>query len=77
MTGQPAIACEQHDKEQRRAQLEQARQEATRQAEAEVLRNGAAAPHTHVDEVPNGVDTYRLRAQAVGNPRLMAANGVP
>jgi hypothetical protein len=50
-----------------------ARSEAARQAEAEALRNGAVTPQTHVDELPNGVDTVRLRAQAVGNPRLAGA----
>jgi N-methylhydantoinase A/oxoprolinase/acetone carboxylase beta subunit len=50
--------------------LEFARAEAKRQAEAEALRAGAVAPHTHVQDVPNGVDSYRIRARAVGNPRL-------
>ncbi len=56
--------------------LDFARQEAQRQAEAEALRNGAVAPQTHLEEIANGVDTYRLRAHSVGNPRLMQANGV-
>jgi hypothetical protein len=48
-----------------------ARAEAARQAEAAALQSGASAPHTRVDEVPNGVESVRLRAQSVGNPRLM------
>jgi hypothetical protein len=56
--------------------LEFAASEAARQAEEAALRQGAVAPHTRVAELPNGVDTYRLRAQAVGNPRLAAAERV-
>lgn len=55
--------------------LDFARREAARQAEAEALRNGAVAPQVHIDELPNGVDNFRLRVQAMGNPRLMSVNG--
>jgi N-methylhydantoinase A/oxoprolinase/acetone carboxylase beta subunit len=34
------------------------------------LRSGADNPQVLVDEVSDGLDTYRIRAQAVGNPRL-------
>jgi N-methylhydantoinase A/oxoprolinase/acetone carboxylase beta subunit len=45
--------------------------EAARQAEAEALRSGAASPHTQIEEIPNGADSFRIRARAVGNPRLV------
>lgn len=51
--------------------LEFARAEALRQAEVEALRAGATLPHMLMEEIPNGMDAYRLRARAVGNPRLM------
>lgn len=50
--------------------LEFARAEAIRQAEVEALRAGAVLPHIRVEDVPNGVDSFRIRARAVGNPRL-------
>lgn len=50
--------------------MEFARAEAKRQAEAEAVRSGAVLPHTRVEDVPNGVDSFRVRARAVGNPRL-------
>lgn len=53
--------------------LEFAREEAKRQAEAEALRAGAVSPHTRIEDVPNGVDSYRIRARSVGNPRLQAS----
>ncbi len=34
------------------------------------LRSGADNPQIIVDEVNDGLDTYRIRVQAVGNPRL-------
>jgi N-methylhydantoinase A/oxoprolinase/acetone carboxylase beta subunit len=34
------------------------------------LRSGADNPQVIVDEISDGLDTYRIRAQAVGNPRL-------
>jgi N-methylhydantoinase A/oxoprolinase/acetone carboxylase beta subunit len=51
--------------------LEFARAEAQRQSEAEAARLGAVAPATRVEAIPNGVDSYRVRAWTVGNPRLM------
>jgi N-methylhydantoinase A/oxoprolinase/acetone carboxylase beta subunit len=51
--------------------MEYARAEALRQAQVEALRAGAALPHMLLEEIPNGMDAYRLRARAVGNPRLM------
>lgn len=34
------------------------------------LRSGADSPQVRVEEVSEGIDTYRIRVQAVGNPRL-------
>jgi N-methylhydantoinase A/oxoprolinase/acetone carboxylase beta subunit len=48
-----------------------AQEEAARQAEAEALQSGAVSPHTRIEEIPNGADSFRIRARAVGNPRLM------
>ncbi len=35
------------------------------------LRSGADNPHVVVTEQANGLDTYRVRAEAMGNPRLV------
>lgn len=45
-----------------------ARTEAARQAENAALRSGAVSPYTTVEEIPNGTDSYRIKARAVGNP---------
>ena len=34
------------------------------------LRSGADNPQVTVEELTDGLDTYRVRAKAVGNPRL-------
>jgi hypothetical protein len=34
------------------------------------LRSGADNPQVVVEELTDGLDTYRIRAKAVGNPRL-------
>jgi len=34
------------------------------------LRSGADTPQVMVEELSDGLDTYRVRAKAVGNPRL-------
>jgi hypothetical protein len=34
------------------------------------IRSGADSPQVTVDERTDGLDTYRIRAKAVGNPRL-------
>ncbi|MCX6034909.1 MAG: hydantoinase/oxoprolinase family protein [Chloroflexi bacterium] len=49
-----------------------ARADAAHQAEAAALRSGAVSPHTTVEEMSNGTDSFRIRARAVGNPRLMS-----
>jgi hypothetical protein len=34
------------------------------------LRSGADHPEVTIEELTDGLDTYRIRAKAVGNPRL-------
>lgn len=35
------------------------------------LRSGADNPQVVIEEISDGLDTYRIRAKAIGNPRLM------
>jgi hypothetical protein len=39
-------------------------------AAAAALRAGATQPQVTIEEVIDGLDTYRIRAKAIGNPRL-------
>jgi N-methylhydantoinase A/oxoprolinase/acetone carboxylase beta subunit len=39
------------------------------------IRSGADNPHVTVEELTDGLDTYRIRAKAVGNPRLTLRTG--
>ena len=50
--------------------LSYARQLSQERAMSAALRSGADNPQVIVNEVSDGLDTYRIRAQAVGNPRL-------
>lgn len=50
--------------------LHLARQTAQQRAHSAALRSGAANPQVVLNETADGIDTYRIRAQAVGNPRL-------
>ncbi len=50
--------------------LAYARQLSQERAMSAALRSGADNPQVIVDENSDGLDTYRIRAQAVGNPRL-------
>jgi N-methylhydantoinase A/oxoprolinase/acetone carboxylase beta subunit len=60
---------------ERREELEQAldlaREEATELALGAAIRSGADSPQVSVDERLDGIDTYRVHARAMGNPRLM------
>ncbi|MBC8505698.1 MAG: hypothetical protein H8D34_12615, partial [Chloroflexi bacterium] len=47
-----------------------ARQFSQERALSAALRSGADNPQVTIDEANDGLDTYRIRAQAVGNPRL-------
>jgi hypothetical protein len=50
--------------------LKHARDLSQERALSAALRSGADNPQVVVDEITDGLDTYRIRAQAVGNPRL-------
>lgn len=50
--------------------LEEAQAILAGQAEAEARRAGAVDPILHVERVADGVESYRLRVQATGNPKL-------
>ncbi len=47
-----------------------ARQVSQERALSAALRSGADNPQVVVEESNDGLDTYRIRAQALGNPRL-------
>lgn len=50
--------------------LDFARDTAQQRAHSAALRSGADSPQVVVEESADGIDTYRIRARAVGNPRL-------
>ncbi len=50
--------------------LKYARALSQERALSAALRSGADNPQVIVEEISDGLDTYRIRAQAVGNPRL-------
>ena len=50
--------------------LKYARDLSQERALSAALRSGADNPQVIVDELSDGLDTYRIHAQAVGNPRL-------
>jgi N-methylhydantoinase A/oxoprolinase/acetone carboxylase beta subunit len=50
--------------------LSYARQVVKERAYSAALRSGADNPQVHQEEISDGLDSYRIRAQAVGNPRL-------
>jgi N-methylhydantoinase A/oxoprolinase/acetone carboxylase beta subunit len=50
--------------------LAYAREQARERARGAALRSGAENPQVTVEQVPEGLDTYRIRAKAMGNPRL-------
>ena len=47
-----------------------ARASSQERALSAATRSGADNPQIIIEEVPDGLDTYRIRTQAVGNPRL-------
>jgi len=63
-----------HDGRQEYEDLEQARDYAHTYSREHVqnaaLRAGADNPQVTIEEVADGIDTYRIHAQAIGNPRL-------
>ena len=50
--------------------LTQARSLSRERALGAALRSGADNPEVTIEESTDGLDTYRIRAQAIGNPRL-------
>ena len=50
--------------------LAQARTLSQQRALGAALRSGADNPQVSVEELTDGLDTYRIRARAMGNPRL-------
>jgi N-methylhydantoinase A/oxoprolinase/acetone carboxylase beta subunit len=53
------------------AALAHARDLSRERALGAALRSGADNPEVTVEEQTDGLDTYRIRAKAIGNPRLM------
>jgi len=51
--------------------LEHARTQTHDGALNAALRSGADNPQVTMEEISDGLDTYRIRAKAIGNPRLM------
>ncbi len=47
-----------------------ARSKCSEEVMSQALLAGAADPHLVIDEIDEGPDTYRIRAKAIGNPRL-------
>ena len=52
------------------AALRYARQRGHEQALGAARRSGADNPQVVLEETADGIDTYRIRARAMGNPRL-------
>jgi hypothetical protein len=50
--------------------LAHARSLSAERALGAALRSGADNPQVTVEELTDGLDTYRVRAKAIGNPRL-------
>jgi N-methylhydantoinase A/oxoprolinase/acetone carboxylase beta subunit len=60
-----------HEFEELDAALAHARDLSRERALGAALRSGADNPEVTVEERTDGLDTYRIRAKAIGNPRLM------
>ncbi len=50
--------------------LAQARSLSEERALGAALRSGADNPQVIIEQLTDGLDTYRVRAKAMGNPRL-------
>jgi hypothetical protein len=61
---------ERHDFEELGQALAQARRIGHERALGAALRSGADNPQVTLQELTDGLDTYRIRAKALGNPRL-------
>ncbi|NIV28709.1 MAG: hypothetical protein GWN58_04075, partial [Anaerolineae bacterium] len=62
---------ERHEFEDLDTALAHARDLSCERALGAALRSGADNPQVTIEEQTDGLDTYRIRAKAVGNPRLM------
>ena len=62
---------ERHEFEELDTALAHARELSHERALGAALRSGADNPEVTIEEQTDGLDTYRIRAKAVGNPRLM------
>ena len=60
-----------HEFEELSAALAHARELSEERALGAALRSGADKPEVTIEEETDGLDTYRIRAKAIGNPRLM------
>jgi N-methylhydantoinase A/oxoprolinase/acetone carboxylase beta subunit len=60
-----------HEFEELSAALAHARELSRERALGAALRSGADKPEVTIEEETDGLDTYRIRAKAIGNPRLM------
>jgi hypothetical protein len=61
---------ERHEFEEVGEALAKARALCQERALGAALRSGADNPQVTVEEMTDGLDTYRIRAKAIGNPRL-------
>lgn len=61
---------ERQEYEDQEEALSYARKVVQERAYSAALRSGADNPQIHLEEISDGLDSYRIRAQAVGNPRL-------
>jgi N-methylhydantoinase A/oxoprolinase/acetone carboxylase beta subunit len=61
---------ERHEFEELEEALSFARTLARERALGAAIRSGADKPQVVIDELSDGLDTFRIRAKAVGNPRL-------
>jgi N-methylhydantoinase A/oxoprolinase/acetone carboxylase beta subunit len=65
-----ALETQRHEYEELNEALAEARSLSRERALGAALRSGADNPQVTVTEETDGLDTYRIRAKAVGNPRL-------
>jgi hypothetical protein len=61
---------ERHEFEELNDALAHARALGQERALGAALRSGADNPQVTIQETTDGLDTYRIRAKAIGNPRL-------
>jgi hypothetical protein len=61
---------ERHEYEELGEALAQAHALSKERALGAAIRSGADNPQVTVEELTDGLDTYRIRAKAIGNPRL-------